>query len=91
VRMALGATRLDVLGLILGYGGRLAILGVVLGTAGALGLTRLLASFLYEVKPKDAAVLSTAAILLFMAVLAACYGSGRKAMRIDPAQALRHD
>ena len=91
VRMALGATRLDVLGLILSYGGRLAIVGVVLGVAGALGLTRLLTSFLYEVKPTDAPVLSTAAILLVAAVLAACYASGRKAMGIDPAQALRHD
>jgi putative ABC transport system permease protein len=91
VRMAMGATRANILGLILGYGGRLAMIGVGLGTAGALGLTRLLTSFLYEVKPTDAPLLSATAILLFAAVLAACYASGRKAMGIDPAQSLRHD
>ncbi len=91
VRMALGAEPRDVLSLICGYGGRLAAAGIVLGIGGSLALTRLLATYLYGVKPADPATLTAVAGLVLCAAMLACYGPARRAMRIDPARALRHD
>jgi putative ABC transport system permease protein len=91
VRMALGAQPRDVLALICGYGGRLAAAGIVLGIGGSLALTRLLASYLYGVKPADPATLAAVVALVSLAAMLACYAPARRAMRIDPAQALRHD
>ena len=91
VRMALGAQPQDVLALICGYGGRLAAAGIALGIGGSLALTRLLASYLYGVKPADPATLAVVAILVLSAAMLACYAPARRAMRIDPARALRHD
>ncbi len=89
VRLALGARPSSVLALILGYGARLAMLGIVLGTGGAWMLTRLVKSFLYQVEPRDALTMTVAPAVILLAVLGACYLPGRRAMRIDPAQALR--
>jgi putative ABC transport system permease protein len=91
VRMALGARPRDVLALICGYGGRLAVAGIVLGIAGSLALTRLLATYLYGVKPADPATLAAVAVLVLLSAMLACYAPARRAMHIDPAQALRHD
>jgi putative ABC transport system permease protein len=91
VRMALGAQPRDVLALICGYGGRLATAGIVLGIGGSLALTRLLASYLYGVKPADPATLATVAVLVLLAAMLACYAPARRALHIDAAQALRHD
>jgi hypothetical protein len=91
VRMALGATPAEILRLILSYGGRLAVIGITIGLAGALALTRLLASFLNDVQPRDPATMATVPLVVLATVLAACYIPARRAMRIDPVQSLRHD
>ena len=91
VRLTFGATGRSILALILGYGGRLALIGIGLGLAGAWGLGRLLRSFLYEVTPGDAVIMVSVPLLVLAAVLVACYVPARRAMRIDPVQALRHN
>ncbi len=91
IRMALGGQRSDVLQLILGEGAKLAAAGILIGIVGALGLTRLMASLLFEVKPADPAIFAVVAILLALVALAACYIPAHRAMRTDPMVALRHE
>ena len=91
VRVALGAQRRDVLRLILGEAVRLVVIGVAAGVAGALALTRLIESYLYQVRPGDpAAFVGTAAFLGAVALLA-CYIPVRRALRVDPMVALRYE
>jgi predicted permease len=89
VRLALGATRGDVLRLILSQGLRLAVVGVVLGTAGAVASGKLLASLLYGVRAWDPIALGLAATLLLLVALAANLVPARAASRTDPLRALR--
>jgi len=89
VRMALGASRGKVMGMVLRQGAGLALAGLVLGLAGALALTRLIAGWLYGVSPVDAATLATVAGLLFGVSLAASAIPAWRAARIDPVAALR--
>jgi macrolide transport system ATP-binding/permease protein len=89
VRMALGARRGDVLRLIVAQGTRLALTGVVFGVAAAFILTRLEASLLFGVDPRDPFTFCGVAVLLFLVTLAACYLPARRAASIDPMQALR--
>jgi predicted permease len=91
VRMALGAQAQDVQGLVLRQGLGLAALGLGLGFAGALGLTHLLAGFLYGVNPLDPMVFAGVALLLVGSSLAACYLPARRASRVDPLVALRYE
>jgi putative ABC transport system permease protein len=91
IRMALGARRQEVLLLIVGQCARLALLGVAIGLAGALLLTRLISSLLYGVGAADPATYASVAILLVVVALAASYLPARRAMRMDPAIALRHE
>jgi putative ABC transport system permease protein len=91
IRMALGARRQEVLLLIVGQCARLAFLGVAIGLAGALLLTRLMSSLLYGVGAADPATYASVAILLVVVALAASYLPARRAMRMDPAIALRHE
>ncbi|HEX5424098.1 MAG TPA: ABC transporter permease [Candidatus Acidoferrales bacterium] len=91
LRVALGAQRTDVLRLVVGQGGRLALTGIAIGVAGALGLTRLMSSLLFEVTPTDPATFTSVAILLGTVALLACYIPARRAMRVDPMTALRHE
>lgn len=89
VRMALGARRTDVVGLILRRGLNLAALGLVIGMALSVVLTRYMASLLYTVKPLDPiTLLSVTAILLFVSVLASTAPAWRAA-RLDPMKTLR--
>jgi putative ABC transport system permease protein len=91
VRMALGAGRGDVLRMILGEGLLLAFIGIAIGVAGALALTRFLRSMLFEIQPTDPATFIGVAILLALVALAACYIPARRASRVDPMVALRHE
>jgi predicted permease len=91
IRMALGATQAHVMRDVLAYGMRLTALGVVLGFAGALSGTRVLASLLYGVHPTDALTFAAVSSLLVVVALVASYLPARRAARVDPMVALRHE
>jgi putative ABC transport system permease protein len=91
IRMALGAERGDVIKLILGHGARLAACGIAIGLVLAFGLTRLMASMLYGVSPRDFYTFAAISALLGAVALAASYVPSRRAMALDPAAALRHE
>jgi putative ABC transport system permease protein len=91
VRMALGATPAGMLRLILSESLQLILLGVGIGVAVALGLTRMLASMLYGVSSTDPLIFLSVTVLLIVIALAACLIPARRAMRIDPMVALRHE
>ncbi|HLW76343.1 MAG TPA: ADOP family duplicated permease, partial [Bryobacteraceae bacterium] len=89
VRMALGATRGDVIGRILGRGMALVIAGVILGSLASLALTRLMATVIFGVRSTDPLTFAAAAALLTMVAAAACLAPAARASRIDPLAALR--
>ena len=91
LRVALGAQRTDVLKLVIGHGGRLAFIGIAMGVAGALALTRLMSSLLFEVTPTDPATFTSVVVILGTVALLACYIPARRALRVDPMAALRHE
>jgi predicted permease len=91
IRVALGAQQSDVLRGVLGAGARMALIGVGIGIAVALALTRLMANLLYGVSATDPATFFSVAVLLTLVALAACYIPARRAMRVDPIVALRHE
>ena len=89
VRVALGATRTDVLRLVVGQGLGLAVAGGLLGLAGALTTTRVLRSLLYGVAPSDPGTLASIVVLLVAAVIVASWIPARRAAGVHPAEALR--
>ena len=89
IRMALGADRARIRRLVVWHGMRLALFGVVVGVAAALGLTRLIASFLFGVKPWDPAVFIAAPVVLAAVALVAVWLPAARAAKLDPMQALR--
>lgn len=91
IRMTLGAQRNDVFALLLRQGMRMTALGVVIGLAGAFGLTRVMSSMLYGVKPSDPLTFVLVSLLLTCVALLACYLPARSATRVDPIIALRHE
>ena len=91
VRMALGATPSGMLSLILAESLQLIFFGVLFGVAAAFGLTRMLASMLYGVTSTDPLIFVSVTLLLIVIALAACLIPARRAMRIDPMVALRHE
>jgi predicted permease len=91
IRVALGAQRSSVLRMVLSEGIRLAGIGAVVGVLGALALTRLAKNQLYDIKPTDPMTLAAAAVLMILIALAACYVPARRATRVDPLIALRHE
>ena len=90
IRMSLGAQPANVLRLILRSGLVLAAGGVVIGVGGSLGLSRFLASELYEIKPTDPATYAISIVLMLLVALFACWVPARRAMRTDPMVTLRH-
>jgi putative ABC transport system permease protein len=91
IRMALGATRGDILGLVISRGIFLAGTGIAMGLLAALALTPLMKSLLYRVSPLDPLTIVGCAIIFVLAALAASYIPARRAMRIDPADSLRYE
>jgi putative ABC transport system permease protein len=91
LRMALGAPRRHVLGLMLTMGGRLVLAGLVVGVAISLASTRLLRSQLFGVQPADPLSYVAVAVLLACVALVACYIPARRAAAVDPLVALRQD
>jgi len=91
VRMALGASRREILRLVVREGMALAVVGTMVGLAAAFGLTRFLASLLYGVRPADPATLATVSLLLGGIALLACYIPAWRATRVDPLVALRYE
>jgi predicted permease len=89
IRMALGASRQQVFGMVIGEGARLAGLGIALGMLAALVATRAMASFLYGVQASDPATFVAVSVVLASVALLACYLPARRAMRVDPVRAMR--
>jgi putative ABC transport system permease protein len=91
IRLALGAGRSEVLGLIIGEAMKPAMYGAALGLGAAFGLTRLLSRLLFNVKPTDPQVFAAVLVLLVGVALLACYIPARRATRVDPMVALRYE
>jgi putative ABC transport system permease protein len=93
MRMVLGAQRMDVLRWVLGLGSRMTLAGVAAGLLAAFGLTRVMVkySMLFQVSATDPATFCGVALLLTFIALLACYIPARRAMRVDPMNALRHE
>jgi predicted permease len=91
VRLAVGASRRQVFGLVVGHSVRLVVAGLALGLAASVALGRLLGSFLYAVTPADPATLAAVSLLLLLTALLAAWAPGRRAARTDLVRALRAD
>lgn len=91
IRMALGARRTQVLGMVLGHGLRVAMIGVTIGLTAALALTRLISNLIYGIKPHDPLTFTAVAALLSFVALGASYLPALRATRVDPMVALRYE
>jgi ABC-type antimicrobial peptide transport system permease subunit len=91
IRMALGARRPDVLRMVLRDGARMTLTGTAIGIVAALGLTRLMASMLFGVRPTDPITFGLVAVVLCGVALLAGYVPARHAAKVDPMVALRHE
>jgi putative ABC transport system permease protein len=91
IRIALGAGRRDILGLVFREGMGLTLAGIVSGLLGAAAMSRALASLLFGVSAFDVVTLSAVVVLLAAVALAACYFPARRALRVDPIVALRYE
>jgi ABC-type antimicrobial peptide transport system permease subunit len=91
IRIALGARRGAVVGLIVGEGARVVAAGLIAGIAAAAAAGRLLAGLLFGLRPGDPSTLAAVTALLFVTGVVASYLPARRAARIDPMKALREE
>jgi putative ABC transport system permease protein len=91
IRMAFGASKRDVLKLIIGQGMALTLAGVVIGFLASLALTRLMQKLLFGISPTDPVTFVVIALVLCVVPLLACYIPARRATRVDPMVALRYE
>jgi hypothetical protein len=91
IRMALGASRGSVLGLVMGQGLKLTLAGLVIGLGGALALTRLMRTLLFNVRPTDPVTLASVAAFIAVVAIAACFLPARRATLVDPMRVLRQE
>lgn len=91
IRVALGAQKSDVLRLVVGQGLKLTLIGMVIGIASALVLTRFLSNLIYGVTPTDPLTFMAVSLTLTAVALLASYLPARRAVRVDPMVALRHE
>jgi ABC-type antimicrobial peptide transport system permease subunit len=89
--MALGAQRSDILKIVLGEGARMVVFGVAAGLIGSAILTRFLQTLLFEIKPTDPITFVVLTALLASVALLACLIPAKRASRVDPLMALRHE
>ena len=91
IRLALGASRSNILRLVLREGLGLAIMGAAVGLVCALIVSNLMASLLYSVRPTDPLTFASVAFFFLGVALLACYLPARRAMKVDPMVALRYE
>ena len=91
VRIALGASRSDVVRLVLGQGLALTLIGIAMGLFVSLAMGRVLSSLLFEVSATDGASFAATAVILFAVAVVACYVPARRAASVDPTEALRSE
>src|SRR2546425_5833460 len=91
IRLALGASKRNVLSLVIAQGMKLALAGMAIGMLAALALTRVIRSLLYGVTPTDPATFTVVSLLLVAIALLACWLPARRAARVDPMEALRYE
>ncbi|HEX4747996.1 MAG TPA: ABC transporter permease [Bryobacteraceae bacterium] len=91
IRMALGASRQDILGLVLWEGFWVSLFGVAVGLIGASGLGHIMAQYLYGISSTDPLTLASASLLLILVAVLAAYIPARRAAKVDPLVALRYE